>query len=163
MATAEARLGSAGTLPPFRIRPADLGDVDAVAAIEATAFSNPWHPQTIRSIVAQGRARVLVGEDPSEGVVGYAVIWWVLDQGELANLAVKENYRGRGLGSALLEQAMAEARDNQVKSLFLEVRESNRAAQNLYLARGFVQVAVRRDYYRNPREDALVLLKTLTD
>ena len=91
------------------------------------------------------------------------MIWWVLDQGELANLAVKESYRGRGLGSALLEQAMAEARDHQVESLFLEVRESNRTAQNLYLARGFVQVAVRRDYYRNPREDALVLLKTLTD
>jgi ribosomal-protein-alanine N-acetyltransferase len=163
MATAEARLGSAGTLPPFRIRPAVLADVDAVAAIEAAAFSNPWHPQTIRSLVAQGRARILVGEDPSEGIVGYAVIWWALDQGELANLAVKEEYRGRGLGAALLERAMAEARAHQVESLFLEVRESNRKAQNLYLARGFIQVAVRRDYYRNPREDALVLLKRLDD
>ena len=163
MATAEARLGSAGTLPPFQIRPAVLADVDAVAAIEAAAFSNPWHPQTIRSLVAQGRARILVGEDPSEGIVGYAVIWWALDQGELANLAVKEEYRGRGLGAALLERAMAEARAHQVESLFLEVRESNRKAQNLYLARGFIQVAVRRDYYRNPREDALVLLKRLDD
>jgi ribosomal-protein-alanine N-acetyltransferase len=156
-------LGSAGTLPPFQIRPAVLADVDAVAAIEAAAFSNPWHPQTIRSLVAQGRARILVGEDPSEGIVGYAVIWWALDQGELANLAVKEEYRGRGLGAALLERAMAEARAHQVESLFLEVRESNRKAQNLYLAWGFMQVAVRRDYYRNPREDALVLLKRLDD
>ena len=163
MATAEEWLRGEGDPPPVLIRSAAPEDVDAVAAIEASSFSNPWHPKTFRSLVAEGRVRALVAEDPAGEIVGYAVVWWVLDQGELANLAVMERYRGMGVGSALLDRVLADARAGEVESLFLEVRMSNEPAQALYLSRGFAQVAVRKDYYKNPREDARVLLKRLMD
>jgi len=166
MATAEERMRGRedGDSPPpvaILIRPATVEDVDAVAGIEARSFSNPWQPQTFRSLISQGRAHILVAEGPGLGVVGYAVAWWVLDQGELANLAVTEGVQGRGVGSALLDRLLDDARAGGVKSLFLEVRLSNTRAQDLYLSRGFAQVAVRRDYYRNPREDARILVKRL--
>jgi len=144
------------------IRPAVPEDSEEISAIEARSFTNPWHSQTFRSLISQKRAQVLVAEDGELGVVGYAVVWWVMDQGELANLAVTEGLRGKGIGSALLDRVLDDARDHSVETLFLEVRMSNDPAFRLYLSRGFVQVAVRKDYYRRPREDARVLLKDLT-
>ncbi len=146
---------------PVSIRPAAVEDAEAISAIEALSFTNPWHPQTFRSLISQKRAHVLVAEEGELGVVGYAVAWWVMDQGELANLAVTEGLRGRGIGSALLDRVLTDARDHSVETLFLEVRMSNDPAFRLYLSRGFVQVAIRKDYYRRPREDARVLLKDL--
>ncbi|MGD8361488.1 MAG: ribosomal protein S18-alanine N-acetyltransferase [Gemmatimonadota bacterium] len=166
MATAEERVGagraamSSGGVRVL-IRRATLADVESIAAIEIRSFSNPWHPLTFSSLISQGRAHVLVAEGPDAQVVGYAVVWWVLEQGELANLAVAEGLRGKGVGSALLDRALADAKANDVESLFLEVRFSNDPAIHLYRSRGFTQVAVRRDYYRSPREDARVLLKEL--
>lgn len=166
MAKAEERLwvhedGNSPPPAPILIRPATLEDVDAVATIEARSFSNPWHSQTFRSLISQARAHILVAEDPELGVMGYAVAWWVLEQGELANLAVTEAVQGRGVGSALLDRLLSDAKASGVETLFLEVRISNTRAQALYLSRGFAQVAFRKDYYRNPREDARILVKHL--
>ena len=102
---------------------------------------------------------MIVAEDPDSGVVGHAVFWWVLDQAELANLAVDPAARRRGIGAALLDRVLVEARELGVASVFLEVRWSNEAAHHLYLTRGFMQVAVRRGYYRSPPEDARVLVR----
>jgi ribosomal-protein-alanine N-acetyltransferase len=163
MSTVEDRAkcldGGAGDT--FFIRRAEVADVDAVAAIEASSFSNPWQPQTFRSLIQEGRAHILVAESPASTILGYAVAWWIHEQGELANLAVLPDFRGRGVGSALLDRVLADLRSAGVESLFLEVRVSNRRAAELYLSRGFSQVAVRPDYYRNPREDARILLKRL--
>jgi ribosomal-protein-alanine acetyltransferase len=144
-----------------RIRPAEHRDLAAMALIESRSFSNPWHPQTFRSLISRDRALVLVAEDPEAGVVGYAVSWWVLDQAELANIAVGEEHRGRRIGLDLLDRTLDEMRERGVERIFLEVRMSNEGAHRLYLARGFTQVAVRSDYYRNPREDARILVKRL--
>ena len=143
----------------MKIRPAIPADLGAIAELELNSFSNPWHPGTFRSLLQQPRAMVLAAEDPIEGVVGYAVLWWVLDQGELANLAVAEEHRGRGIGSSLLDRALTHATSQGVESLFLEVRVSNESALGLYKGRGFVQISSRSGYYQNPREDALVLVK----
>jgi ribosomal-protein-alanine N-acetyltransferase len=166
MATAEDHIRARGEgtprpPTPVHIRPATLEDVEDVAAIEARSFSNPWQPETFRSLISQGRAHILVAEDHEALVVGYAVVWWVLDQGELANLAVTEDFQGKGVGSALLDRLLSDAKAHAVESLFLEVRMSNTRAHELYLSRGFAQVAVRKDYYRRPREDARILVKRL--
>jgi ribosomal-protein-alanine N-acetyltransferase len=145
----------------FSIRAATVEDVEAVAAIEASAFSNPWYPHTFRSLIQQGRAHILIAEDSGGEVMGYAVVWWVHEQGELANLAVREEYQRKGIGSALLDHLLRDLQKAKVESLFLEVRTSNEGAYQLYLSRGFTQVAVRKGYYRNPREDARILLKKL--
>jgi ribosomal-protein-alanine N-acetyltransferase len=145
----------------LRIRPAVEGDLVAISEIERVSYPNPWHPKTFASLLRQNRARVLVAERGPDGILGYAVFWWVLDQAELANLAVRRDARGRGLGSALLDRVLAETRRRGVESVFLEVRASNHSARRLYVSRGFTQVSVRRGYYQNPTEDALVLVRAL--
>ncbi len=145
------------------VRLAQPEDLETVCAIEAQSFSNPWQPDTFRSLLRRDRVRIFVAELPGEGVVGYAVMWWVLEEGELANLAVSESHQGRGIGSSLLDHVLAHAKTESVESLFLEVRASNRRAQRLYLARSFCQVGVRRGYYQNPREDALVLVRRVQE
>ena len=147
--------------PSVRLREATVDDVEAIAQIEAASFSNPWHTDTFRSFIRKGRGYIPVAEDHEAGVVGYAVFWWVMDQGELANVAVRKEHQGRGIGSALLDRVMEYAREKGVETLFLEVRVSNQRARGMYLARGFEQVAVRKDYYQKPREDALILLRKL--
>ena len=144
-----------------RIRSAVTADLPTIAEIEFQSFSNPWQPDTFRSLLERERVRVLVAEELEKGVVGYAVLWWVLDQAELANLAVRMGHQGRGIGSALLDQAIEHAKSKGVESLFLEVRQSNESAYRLYASRGFTQISIRKDYYQNPREDALIFVKHL--
>jgi ribosomal-protein-alanine N-acetyltransferase len=136
-------------------------DLPAITSIEALSFSNPWHPDTFGSLLTRDRVRVLAAAHDGE-VIGYAVLWWVLDQGELANLAVHPDFQGRSIGSRLLDRVLSEARNVGIESLFLEVRESNEKARRLYSRRGFVQVSIRKGYYRNPPENACVLVRTLS-
>jgi ribosomal-protein-alanine N-acetyltransferase len=138
-----------------------LEDLGAIAEIEYQLYPNPWHPHTFRSLLGQDRALVLAAADSDGDVVGYAVFWWVLDQGELANLAVTKGHQGRGLGGALLDEVLARAAEMGVESVFLEVRDSNRPARHLYATRGFGEIDVRRGYYQNPKEDARVLMRSL--
>jgi ribosomal-protein-alanine N-acetyltransferase len=144
-----------------RIRSAIAADLPTIAEIEFQSFSNPWQPDTFRSLLERERVKVLVAEELEKEVVGYAVLWWVLDQGELANLAVRTDHQGRGIGSVLLDQAIEHAKSKGVESLFLEVRQSNESAYRLYANQGFNQISIRRGYYQNPREDALILVKHL--
>ena len=144
-----------------RVRPMVESDLALVAAIESTAFTTPWKAATFRSLLGRDAAMPLVLELPDAGVVGYAILWCIVDQGELANIAVHEEWRGRALGAFLLDQVIDIARDAGVGVLFLEVRESNGVAAALYDSRGFVEIGRRRDYYADPREDARVLEKRL--
>ena len=144
-----------------KIRGAKSGDLDAMAEIEQQVFSNPWHPDTFKSLLQRDRVKLLVAEDDQGGVAGYAVFWWVLDQAELANLAVREESQHRGIGSALLDEVLKAAAAEGAASVFLEVRMSNSAAYRLYEGRGFFQISVRKGYYRNPPEDARILVKFL--
>lgn len=167
MATAEDRLKiepdlNAGSGKFFSIQRAELEDVEEIAALESAAFSNPWNSRTFRSLIRRNGALISVAKAVSGDILGYSVSWWVQDQAELANLAVKEEFRGRGIGSALLDRVLLDLTRAGVETLFLEVRVSNDGALALYRSRGFVQVGVRKDYYRNPREDARILLKQLT-
>jgi len=96
-------------------------------------------------------------DEISEGVAGYAVALTVLDESEILNIAVDPAMRGRGLGGRLLDAAIAEVAGRGAVAAFLEVRESNSAARELYRSRGFEELSRRRGYYRTPVEDALVL------
>lgn len=147
--------------PQASIRRMGPDDVDAVVAIEAASFSSPWRPDTFRSLLERPTVELWVLEMAGEGVIGYAVLWCVLDQGELANIAIADAFRRRGLGRRLLEHVMAVARERGVETLVLEVRVSNRAAAALYERYGFVEVGYRKDYYDQPREDARVMLARL--
>ena len=143
------------------IEPARPADVDAVAAIEVTAFADPWTRPAFDAAVRERHARFRVARSGGK-IVGYVIAWFVLDEGEIANLAVAPAARRRGVASALLDFVIADARNSGIAQLFLEVRESNVAARALYATRGFKPVARRPRYYRKPVEDAIVLRLELT-
>lgn len=140
----------------MRVRPARQADLPAVVAIEQASFGDPWPPESFASLLERDSAWFAVAEVP-EGVVGYAVVFLVADEAEIANIAVHESVRRRGVGAALLDASLAAARAHGAGNVYLEVRPSNVAARALYESRGFVQIGVRRRYYRRPVEDAIVL------
>ena len=145
------------------IRPAEEGDLDAIVAIERTSFSDPWPRGAFLSLIRRDDAHVLVAVPDAPGpagappLLGYAIAWFIVGEGEVGNVAVHPDARGLGIGARLLDEALAEARRREAEVVFLEVRESNDAARRLYESRGFVEVGRRRRYYRRPDEDALVM------
>jgi len=141
----------------MEVRKMRAGDVQVVAAIEAEAFTSPWSAETFTSLLDRSGLELLVLEDEREGVIGYAVLWCILDQGELANVAVTPRVRGRGLGTFLLRRVIDVARARGIETVYLEVRPSNAAAVRLYHAFGFQEVGLRKGYYDQPREDALIM------
>ena len=144
------------------IRPAATGDLSHVVEIERASFSDPWSFTAFRSVLGEERLNFHVALE-QEKVVGYAVSWRVVDEAELANLAVAPAMRGRRVGAALLDHAMADARLAGCVVMHLEVRESNVPARALYESRGFGMVGRRKRYYRQPVEDALILRARLVD
>jgi ribosomal-protein-alanine N-acetyltransferase len=140
----------------YRIRPAVPADAKALVALERRAFTDPWTEASFLEALASAWTFGLVAE-ASRGTAGYLIGREVAGTGEVLNLAVAPEFRRRGIAGALLEAGLASFRRRRVDEVFLEVRESNLSAQALYLSRGFRPVGQRAAYYRNPKEDALVL------
>jgi len=138
------------------MRLAASADLVRVVEIERASFSDPWSAAAFRSALDEERINFHVAVRDGV-VVGYAVSWCVVDEAELANLAVVPTLRGQRVGAALLDRAMADARAAGCVVMHLEVRESNAAARALYQSRGFGMVGRRKRYYREPVEDALIL------
>jgi ribosomal-protein-alanine N-acetyltransferase len=141
---------------PYRIRSAVPADAAGLVAIERRAFSDPWSEASFREALVSPWTFGLVAET-GRGMAGYLIGREVAGTGEVLNLAVAPEFRRRGVGGALLEAGLAALRRRKVEEVFLEVRESNIEAQALYVGHGFRPVGQRAAYYRNPREDALVL------
>jgi ribosomal-protein-alanine N-acetyltransferase len=136
----EARVDSMRATPPrhLSIRPARRDDVEDVAAIEKRAFSDPWSANSFRALFGNPLVHFAIAEDAITGkVLGYVVAWFVLDEAEIANLAVSDDARRSGVGARLLDHALAAAKQRPARMVFLEVRESNAAARALYSSRGF--------------------------
>lgn len=139
-----------------RIRPARGSDLARVREVEVESFTVPWGEGSFRSLLGLSRVFFLVAELDGR-VVGHGILWWMADEGELANLAVHPSARGSGVAGVLLDSLLEEAREVGLGHVYLEVRMSNEVAYRLYRSRGFRDVGVRKDYYRRPREDARVL------
>ena len=141
---------------PYRIRPAALADAPTLVGIERRCFGDPWSEASFREALGSAWTFVLVAE-ASRGVGGYLVGREAGGTGEVLNLAVAPEFRRRGVGEALLQAGLAAFRRSGVDEVFLEVRESNTSARALYARHGFRPVGQRSAYYRNPKEDAVVL------
>jgi ribosomal-protein-alanine N-acetyltransferase len=132
-------------------------DVTDVAALQAETFTNPWSADSIRWELAHTDvARVYVLR--VDGVLAaFCACWVILDELHINSLAVAPARRRQGLATALLRAVFREVGPEGVTKATLEVRRSNAAALGLYAALGFAVEGVRKDYYQQPREDALVL------
>jgi ribosomal-protein-alanine N-acetyltransferase len=138
-------------------RPATAADIERVSEIERASFSDPWSRGSFDRLVRDDRVHFAVACSSDGAIVGYVVAWFVMDEGEIADLAVAPEARGRGVGAALLDATIRVARAHGTSALYLEVRDSNAPARRLYGSFGFMEVGRRRRYYRKPVEDALVL------
>jgi [ribosomal protein S18]-alanine N-acetyltransferase len=155
----EARL----TAEDFEVRRMQAGDLDAVAALEQVCFSDPWSRLSFESEIGDPDGIHWAQVALREGrMAGYVIGWFVLDEAHIANLAVAPMYRFLGLGRRMLLLAIGEARRREARWLGLEVRPSNAAGMALYRGLGFRLTGVRKRYYRDNGEDALVLTLDLT-
>lgn len=138
------------------IRRMTLADVDQVYAVEAASFPKPWKRNDfVREMTENVCARYLVAETDGK-VIGFAGAWIVLDEAHITNIAVLKEYRGRGVGRLLTERLLQYAADLGVVYATLEVRRSNETAKSLYLSLGFEYAGVRKRYYEDNGEDALI-------
>lgn len=138
------------------IRRMTLNDVDAVHFIEAATFARPWTRQDfVKEMTTNACARYLVAEKDG-AVIGYAGAWIVLDEAHVTNVAVAKDHRGQGVGRQLTAALMQYASNLGVVYATLEVRKSNEAAKCLYQSIGFEYVGMRKRYYEDNGEDALL-------
>ena len=144
-----------------RARRMAVADVERVAQMERDSFTSPWKAETFEALLDRPGAEMWVLDHATDGVIGYFVLWCILDQGELANIAVSDEHRGKGYGAFLLQRVVDVARERGVEALYLEVRASNAAAMTLYEAFGFTQVGLRKKYYDHPVEDGMVMMVRL--
>ena len=143
----------------FLVRPMQIEDLAAVAAIDRESFPNPWPENTYRYELRENRASHLLVIQPreSEAVIGVAGYWLVVDEAHISTLAVHPEWRGRGVGSVLLDALLRRAAGGGAQCAMLEVRVGNRAARCLYAAFGFRIVGSRKGYYKDNGEDALLM------
>jgi ribosomal-protein-alanine N-acetyltransferase len=138
------------------IRPISPEDLDAVWELERQSFSSPWSREAIeRHALQNPSTRYLVAELAGE-VVGYVGAWVAADEGHIVTLAVSEGYRRRGIASRLLVELLLDVCERGARYVVLEYRPTNEAAAQLYSRFGFRVVSVRRGYYRDTGEDAIV-------
>ena len=139
------------------IRRMTMADVDGVAAVEAAPFPTPWSRDAFASEMKNVAARYL-GAEKDGSIIGYAGAWIILDESHITNNAVMESCRGQGIGRRLTHGLMQYLSNLGAAYATLEVRKSNAVAQSLYVSLGFIKLGVRKRYYEDNGEDALIMV-----
>lgn len=146
-----------------RIEDASLErDLDAITAIARDSFPQPWTREMFHRELSETRlSRSYVARTEQGEVVAFATCWLIVDELHINTVAVRRDVRRHGFARALMEHVLAEAAARGAQRALLEVRRSNLAAIGLYDALGFTTESVRKGYYPNPPDDALILSKKL--
>ena len=143
------------TIP--KVRRMTFLDVDGVYEVESQTFSTPWSRASfVAEVTDNDLACYLVLEDQGT-IAGFAGMWIVVDEAHVTNIALLPAYRGKGLGEKLVTALLETARRRHAVSMTLEVRTSNEIAQSLYRKLGFLPTGIRRAYYVDNHEDAIIM------
>lgn len=132
--------------------------LDELSQIEKETFSEPWSKESLRDELDNKNAYFIVAKQ-DEKVVAYVGLYNICSEGYITNIVVREDYRGNSIGSELMLNILKFAQDNKLKFLTLEVRKSNKLAVNFYNKFQFVSEGVRKNFYRRPREDAIIMTR----
>lgn len=144
----------------FLIRKMTGRDLDEIMLIELESFTLPWSRQSYENELSNRYATYMVADH--EGVVAaYGGMWVVADEAHITNVAVAPRYRRQGMGTKVLQALLNTAGQKRVSRIFLEVRASNDAAFKLYSGQGFAPTGVRKQYYSDNDEDAIVMMRQL--
>ena len=144
-----------------KIRKMTVLDVEAVHEIECLSITPPWTKQGFEDGLANENAVFFVAESTDGKILGYCGLYFAADEGEITNVAVHPDCRRCGIGDQIIEAVSADAKERGLARIFLEVRASNVAAQRLYEKHGFVAQGIRKNFYREPKEDAIVMACSL--
>jgi ribosomal-protein-alanine N-acetyltransferase len=150
-------------LGPLEFRSMRLEDIPIICEIEKESFTTPWTSAAFHNELTNNQfARYMVMESEDE-ILGYGGMWIIMDEAHITNIAVRKKHRGKKFGERLLLEMQKTAGFLGVARMTLEVRPSNRVAQGLYEKLGFYGVGVRRGYYTDNREDAIIMWVDLPD
>lgn len=141
------------------IRPIRLDDISSVARIEQLCFSDPWSEGLLQDSFKNSWNHFWAAEDKDGLLIGYGACSFIAGEGEIQRIGVIPQARRQGTARELMEAMEAFVRGQQGYAITLEVRAGNEAARNLYKSCGFQEEAVRKEYYRHPTEDAIIMWK----
>ena len=141
----------------MEIRRTHPDDVTEITAAEEQIFSDPWKREDIMSVLSADGAMCYTALKDGK-LVAYIIGRTVTPEGEIYRIATLPEYRGRGIAYRLLDYAVKTERGAGLEDLFLEVRKNNAPARALYTAYGFTEIGVRKNYYKNPTDDAIIML-----
>lgn len=134
-----------------------VDDLDEVMEVEVNSFTIPWSREAFFNELTKNQFAQYLIVEVDQRVVGYCGVWIIIDEAHITNIALLPEYRGMKLGDALMAKVLELAREMGALRMTLEVRVSNVRAQNLYRKFGFVEGAIRKQYYTDNMEDALVM------
>ncbi|MCL1996992.1 MAG: tRNA (adenosine(37)-N6)-threonylcarbamoyltransferase complex dimerization subunit type 1 TsaB [Defluviitaleaceae bacterium] len=149
-------------LDQIKIVPFSREHIDKVHAIELATFSDPWSKAGFIADIDNPLCTYLVALKQNEPI-GYIGMWHVADEGHITNIAIAPKHRQEGNAIRLLNALEEIAKQKDIRGLTLEVRASNTMAKNLYQKLGFIQEGIRKNYYKKPQEDALILWKYISE
>lgn len=136
----------------------DESHINGIYELSKISFHTPWSIDSINAELSNNLAKYIVCEELSTGrVLGFVGVWIIAGEGNITNIAVDPDYRRLGIGSTLLTELFKLCSENQCNEITLEVRVSNTSAQNLYLNHGFVNEGIRKKYYEDTGEDAIIM------
>ena len=141
----------------FSVREFKENDEEAIAQLEKECFSKPWSEKAI--LDARENNTIFLVAQAQEKIIGYAGLQIILDEGYITNVAVTKEHRDKGVAKALMEKLAEIGDKRELAFITLEVRESNLAAINLYKKFGFEKEGERKNFYENPKENALIMTK----
>lgn len=146
----------------FTIRQMQPRDCGRVAYIDEQCIRNAWSKEDFDSLFQYMENHYLVAECEHQ-IVGFVGLIQFVDSGDITHIAVLPEYRGNRIATALMKGMFLLAQKNGIESIHLEVRQSNQIAQKLYEQLGFERIHVRRQYYTNPVEDAVIMIRNLSE
>lgn len=132
-------------------------DIYQITAIEQMVFNDPWSAQSFINAMKDDADTYLTAADADDNVFGYCGLWGIAGEGHITNVCVHPDYRSRGIGRMLIDEVIKRGRKSGLQSFTLEVRAGNMPAISLYKKFGFEEAGVRKNYYRKPTEDALIM------
>ena len=139
------------------VRPMQIDDLEAILEIERVSFATPWSLEAFKTELKDNEyARYLCLELEGQ-VIGYMGLWFILDEGHITNIAITSNHRGQHWGEYLMRFVMKEMMEQGMERMTLEVRVSNSPALSLYQRLGFAIAGVRKGYYADSGEDAMIM------
>ena len=143
----------------IKIVPMQEEHIDGVLVVEEEAFSIPWTRKDFEREVKENAMAIYFVAMDGEKVVGYAGMWHVITEGHITNVAVLREYRRQGIGDLLMVSMENAAAEKEMIGITLEVRINNEPAQRLYHKYGFRAEGIRKNYYSDTNEDAVIMWK----